>query len=418
MVHGYKRESSEIKGVDIMASIMSKLGSLVVLVSMLCCTSVVMGDISSQRDQERAIYWRERGYDFDPAIMSSYTMDQRVKDIKRANYWKERGYDFNPEVMGSYTMDQRVKDIERAKYWKERGYDFNPEFMGSYTMDQRVKDIERAKYWKERGYDFDPEVIGSYMMDQRVKEMGAGTDSTQVSLPNNHIESDVAHRLAEYEAALVRLEAARAHLTELQNAAVQPSTSLNGYDDTPLYRSSLINPVKETPYTLYQPNRLLRSNSIRPIEPISPIGSENTTWTTTNYNSLSTGASTRIGGTQFNSLYGPGGGYVTGTTTQIGGYQFHNYIGSDGSMLSGATTRIGSYDFHNLTNSQGGIISGTSNQIGSTRFHNLYDTSGGYITGTTNQIGNIQLHNFYDSSGNYYTGTTTQIGGDTYTTFP
>lgn len=33
------------------------------------------------------------------------------------------------------------KDIERAKYWKERGYDFDPNLMSRYTMDQKVREL-------------------------------------------------------------------------------------------------------------------------------------------------------------------------------------------------------------------------------------------------------------------------------------
>ena len=39
---------------------------------------------------------------------------------------------------GHYLMDQKVKDFERARYWKERGYDFNPNFTSAYMMDIEV----------------------------------------------------------------------------------------------------------------------------------------------------------------------------------------------------------------------------------------------------------------------------------------
>ena len=95
---------------------------------------------------------------------------QHAQNSERAKYWNERGYEFNPEFMTAYWMDEKVKDIERAKYWKERGYEFNPELMTAYWMDEKVKDIERAKYWKERGYDFDANFMTAYWMDDKVRE--------------------------------------------------------------------------------------------------------------------------------------------------------------------------------------------------------------------------------------------------------
>lgn len=124
-----------------------------------------------KRDQERATYWKDRGYSFDASFMSAYAMDQKVKDIERAKSWKEKGYDFNPEFMSAYAMDQKVKDIDRAKALKEKGYNFNPDFMSAYAMDQKVKDIERAKFWKEKGYSFNPDFMSAYAMDQKVKDI-------------------------------------------------------------------------------------------------------------------------------------------------------------------------------------------------------------------------------------------------------
>jgi hypothetical protein len=35
-----------------------------------------------------------------------------------------------------YWEQQKVKDRERAVYWKKRGYNFNPEYMTAYSMNQ------------------------------------------------------------------------------------------------------------------------------------------------------------------------------------------------------------------------------------------------------------------------------------------
>ena len=111
------------------------------------------GNVYFQNQNEtnikRSIFWKDKGFDFNPDLMNSYMMDQKVNDIQRAKQWKEKGYDFNPNFMNAYMMDQKVRDIQRAQYWKEKGYDFNPNFMNVYMMDQKVKDIERARYWKE-----------------------------------------------------------------------------------------------------------------------------------------------------------------------------------------------------------------------------------------------------------------------------
>ena len=122
------------------------------------------------RDEERARYWKERGYSFDPATTSAFMMDMKVKDIERAAYWKQRGHSFDPKTTSAFMMDMKVKDIERAAYWKQRGYSFDPKTTSAFMMDMKVKDIERAAYWKQRGYDFDPNTTSAFMMDFKVKE--------------------------------------------------------------------------------------------------------------------------------------------------------------------------------------------------------------------------------------------------------
>lgn len=126
------------------------------------------------RDIERASYWRQRGFDFDPSFMSAYSMDQKVRDIERSAYWKQqRGFQFDASYMSAYSMDQKVRDIDRAAYWRQRGYEFNADYMSAYSMDQKVRDIERAAYWKERGLSFNPDFMSAYSMDQAARNLAA-----------------------------------------------------------------------------------------------------------------------------------------------------------------------------------------------------------------------------------------------------
>lgn len=136
-------------------------------------SSALGGDILAemkQRDRERAAYWAQQGYRFDPTYMSAILMDMKVADIKRAAYWKEQGYTFDPNYMSAILMDMKVADIKRAAYWKEQGYTFDPNYMSAILMDMKVADIKRAAYWKERGYTFDPAYTSASMMDWQVSQ--------------------------------------------------------------------------------------------------------------------------------------------------------------------------------------------------------------------------------------------------------
>lgn len=124
------------------------------------------------RDTERAQFWKQQGYDFNPVYMTAFSMDQKVRDIERSRFWKDKGFDFNPEYMTAFSMDQKVKDIERARYWKTRGFDFNADYMTAFSMDQKVRDIERAQYWKERGLQFDPNYMTAFSMDMEARRRG------------------------------------------------------------------------------------------------------------------------------------------------------------------------------------------------------------------------------------------------------
>jgi len=51
---------------------------------------------------------------------------------------------FTNAYAGDWADKQNVKNIERGIYWKERGYEFNPNVLTAWSMDQKVKDIERG----------------------------------------------------------------------------------------------------------------------------------------------------------------------------------------------------------------------------------------------------------------------------------
>jgi hypothetical protein len=123
------------------------------------------------KDIERSRFWMRKGYNFDPDIMTAYSMNEKVKDIQTAAQWKTKGYSFDPDIMTAYSMNEKVKDIERSKFWEGYGYNFNPEIMTAYSMNEKVKDIQRSKYWAEKGYTFDPDLYTAYSMDEEVKDI-------------------------------------------------------------------------------------------------------------------------------------------------------------------------------------------------------------------------------------------------------
>jgi len=162
------------------------ISPFVVLGACLLCSLVSAAEdwatTQQLRNEERAAYWKERGYLFDASTLTAYQMDQQVRDIQRAQYWKTQGYDFDPRIMTAYQMDQQVKDIQRAQYWKTQGYDFDPRIMTAYQMDQQVKDIQRAQYWKTQGYDFDPRIMSAYQMDRAAAASRRSHNASSVSV--------------------------------------------------------------------------------------------------------------------------------------------------------------------------------------------------------------------------------------------
>jgi hypothetical protein len=124
------------------------------------------------RDVERAEYWKANGYEFSSEFLTSFQMDEKVKDIEKSKALKAKGYNFDPNYLTAFQMDAVVRDTERSKYWKENGYVFDPKFMNSFQMDAKVRDFERGKFWKDKGFDFDPKFITSFEMDAFVKRSG------------------------------------------------------------------------------------------------------------------------------------------------------------------------------------------------------------------------------------------------------
>jgi hypothetical protein len=128
-----------------------------------------------------------------PQDSGSDSMGARPENIERAKYWKERGYNFNPNFLTASMMDREAADMERAKYWKERGFNFDPKRMTALKMDEvaekrkgnghkpnklsasntdrKAENIERAKYWKEIGLDFDPNRMTASEMDEKAEKV-------------------------------------------------------------------------------------------------------------------------------------------------------------------------------------------------------------------------------------------------------
>jgi hypothetical protein len=150
------------------------LRALLTVILVLLAASRLPADYLEEQQKEsrdRAAYWAERGFHFNPDTMNAYMMNQKVEDIERAKFWAANGYTFNPDTMNAYMMNQKVEDIERAKFWAAKGYSFDPNIMNAYMMNQKVEDIERAKFWAAKGYRFDPNIMNAYMMNQKVEDI-------------------------------------------------------------------------------------------------------------------------------------------------------------------------------------------------------------------------------------------------------
>jgi protein required for attachment to host cells len=182
-------------------------------------------------DVERAMYWKQRGYDFDPNQMGAAQMDRLAHNIERARYWKATGFSFDPYVISADQMDQRVKAIKRAEFWRQHGYEFDPEVMNADVMDDvakeqgvaleivlapssdvpaktisledvqsgfskesldapgasgerdQAKDTQRAEFWRNYGYEFDPEHMSAAEMDEVARQQGISVEGTAKKKP-------------------------------------------------------------------------------------------------------------------------------------------------------------------------------------------------------------------------------------------
>src|SRR6056297_93875 len=99
----------------------------------LCLTGFAFADDAAERfireAQNRAEYWKARGHEFDPFLMSADSMDRHVENRKRAAYWAERGFQFDPEKLSAFAMDRAAEAVLRAEYWKRWGIEFDSELM-------------------------------------------------------------------------------------------------------------------------------------------------------------------------------------------------------------------------------------------------------------------------------------------------
>lgn len=95
--------------------------------------------------QNRAEYWKARGYSFDPFLMSADSMDRHVQNQQRAAYWAERGFKFDPDKLSAYAMDRTAEAVLRAEYWKRWGIEFDAQVMDAETMDDAAVKLQRAQ---------------------------------------------------------------------------------------------------------------------------------------------------------------------------------------------------------------------------------------------------------------------------------
>ena len=73
--------------------------------------------LQNKKNAERAEYWKQFGYNFDPISMTAYMMDQKVIAIKRSELWKQYGCSFDPEYMTAEMMDKKGTSIKRSEYY-------------------------------------------------------------------------------------------------------------------------------------------------------------------------------------------------------------------------------------------------------------------------------------------------------------
>jgi hypothetical protein len=132
--------------------------SAILIFQLLCLWSVNGEDpaIRFMREaQNRADYWRTRGYDFDPLVMGADAMDRRVDSERRAAYWRELGFEFDPSQMTADTMDQKAEAKLRVEYWRRWGIEFDDPTMDAETMDEaavQLKERLELEKWKaEKG---------------------------------------------------------------------------------------------------------------------------------------------------------------------------------------------------------------------------------------------------------------------------
>jgi hypothetical protein len=65
--------------------------------------------------------------------LGKYNMKE--KGNNRPMYIKDEKFVQNSGMINPHPMDIKALDIERAKYWKKKGYDFDPSIMTSFQMD-------------------------------------------------------------------------------------------------------------------------------------------------------------------------------------------------------------------------------------------------------------------------------------------
>lgn len=67
-----------------------------------------------------------------------------TKEIKIKKYYGTEATEYTYRIVEGHLRQVGLAGlrVEKAKYWRERGYSFDPNVMTAYQMDQRVKELE------------------------------------------------------------------------------------------------------------------------------------------------------------------------------------------------------------------------------------------------------------------------------------
>lgn len=92
--------------------------------------------IRNQHNRERAAYWAQSGYNFDPDHMTASMMDRKVRDFKQADFWKKKravaqNQEHKAPVAAAIGGRNRIQhDLDPMRSWTVR-----PRAAGGYRIE-------------------------------------------------------------------------------------------------------------------------------------------------------------------------------------------------------------------------------------------------------------------------------------------